>query len=119
MDLPFGVLIETDVDHDVMPSDDPANLRPVWSRVLVMSMSDYWLAPPSSVRFNEALEWLFYSNPTSANSFENVCLLLKLRKSPTEVRAFIAARCSEIRENPSRAEELIRELQTIGLRLPR
>lgn len=119
MAFPDGVMPEVDVDHDVTPTDDPANLRPVWSRVLVMSMCDYWLAPPSSVRFNEALEWLFYSNPLAANNFENVCLLLKLQKTPTEVRAFIAARCSEVRENPSRAEELVRELQTIGLRMPR
>lgn len=115
--LPPGVLLEADVDHDVTPTDDPANLRPVWSRVLVMSMCDYWLAPPTSVRFKEALEWLFHSDPDAANSFENVCLLLRL--PPTRVRAFIAARCSDIRQNPSRAEELVREMQSNGLRLPR
>lgn len=117
--FPLDIFPSADVDHDTTPDDDPANIRPVWSRVLVMSMSDYWLAPSSSVRFNEALEWIFYSRPDAANNFENVCVLLKLRKTPTEVRAFIAAKCSEVRENPSRAEDLIRELQAIGLRLPR
>ncbi len=117
MDLPPGVLVEVDVDHDVSPYEDPANLRPVWSRVLVMSMCDYWLAPPTSVRFKEALEWLFHSDPTSANSFENVCLLLRL--PPTQVRAMVAARCSEYRQDPSRAASFVRDMQSNGLRLPR
>lgn len=114
MDLPPAALAEADVDHDMAPDDDPANLRPVWSRVLAMSLIDYWLAPPHKARFKEALEWIFHSNQASPNSFENVCELLGL--SPTEVRAMAARRCSEFRADPSKAAKLVSDMQANGVR---
>lgn len=107
-ELPPAALLEADVDHDVSPTDDPANLRPVWCRVFALSLSDYWLAPTNSARFKDALEWIFHSDPTAPNSFDNVCLLLRL--PPVRTRAMVAARCSQFRANPSLAERAVRDL---------
>lgn len=112
---PSAIDIPDTLDGD----DDPRldGLRRLWTRVLVNSMCEYWLAPPTSVRFREALEWLFHSDPDARNSFENVCDLLQL--DPLRTRAMVARRCSEFRDNPARAEPIILAMQANGFSLPK
>lgn len=111
--LPPSSLFTTDIECDADPNDPRLDgQRNVWCRVLVMSICDYWLAPPSSVRFKEALAWIFNGDPAAANSFHNVCLFLRLE--PTRARAMVARRCSEFREDPSRAASVVRAMQAGG-----
>ncbi len=114
MILPPVALSIPEAEFD-LAADDPntESMRRVWSRVLVMSICDYWLAPPSSVRFKESLEWLFHSDSKAANSFQNVCHFLRI--DPTRLKATIARRCSEYRQDPSKAEAVIRAMQSTGV----
>lgn len=111
--LPPSAISTTEAEFD-LAADDPRmeSMRRMWTRVLAMSICDYWLAPPSSVRFKEALEWLFHADSNAANSFQNVCHFLRL--DPTRTKAMIARRCSEYRQNPSKAESVIKAMQSTG-----
>jgi hypothetical protein len=111
--LPPVALAVPEPDFD-LAADDPRleSMRRMWSRVLAMSICDYWLAPQSSVRFKESQAWLFCADSDSANSFHNVCQFLRL--DPTRTKAMIARRCSEYRQDPSKAEPVIKAMQTTG-----
>lgn len=91
----------------ICPSEAPdaAPLRRVWSLVLTIAVVDYLVAKPTSKRFREAKEWIFYGQPTAPNSFDNIARLLDFRAD--RLRRCIACRREEVWADPQKALEVI------------
>ena len=112
--LPPSALAEADSPDDRYEID-PANIRPIWCRVLILSLLEYWFAPTASVRWREARDWIFHPHPQAANSFDSVCLLLGMQAKL--LRAQIATRRAEFAADPAQAGN-VRVLLTRGVPPP-
>jgi hypothetical protein len=62
-------------------SSDAAPLRRVWAMVLTVAVVDYLVAKPTSKRFKNAKDWIFYGQAAAANSFDNVSRFLDSNRS--------------------------------------
>jgi hypothetical protein len=91
-------------------SSDAAPLRRVWAMVLTVAVVDYLVAKPTSKRFRNAKDWIFYGQSAVANSFDNVARFLDFE--PGRLRGVIACRRSEAWADPAKALLVLAELRS-------
>jgi hypothetical protein len=96
----------------VSGSDEMRPLRKVWALVLTVAVVDYLVAKPTSKKFREAKDWIFYGQAAAANSFDNVAHFLDF--DPERLRTAIACRRTEVWADPQKAITILADLRAAG-----
>ena len=92
--------------------DELVPLRRVWALVLTVAVVDYLVAKPSSKRFADAKDWIFYGEVEAVNSFDNIARFLAF--DPVRLRNAIACRRSEAWADPQKPITLLAQIRAAG-----
>jgi hypothetical protein len=84
--------------------------RVLWGLVLASAIVEYLVCPPSSRRFREAKQWIFYNDAARPNSFDNIALFLN--EDPGRLRQMIARRRDDLQGGA--VAMMIGDLQRFG-----